>query len=1056
LLKAYKMASSAAHTLQHFYFGQLVHNNKPAGDGRVLAASPGVGELSTLAVERFRPVAPPAGSSSWALVRGRSRDLPFLLVQTAQDDSGAYTAHYILVAADTLKSIGGNLDALLPLLEDTLPTFKQLGEKLEPLTLHQPASLSIAAQVDQVLDLMMVTNNKTKILEALLTTIVQGKRLLVTHAPTSLEERLLFIKGLLVLLPPSARYGVTFNTHNPTAEGDAQIVFTESAQSGSNTIYDWERQDITTDLTADSYSRFVISQLRLDAERVIQYNSSMTEIAGWRLSQGERLADALAYAAKRMRLDEALRHHQPVDKDEVADVLMNDPTLDGDLQHVYAQYLISVSLAMQDMSHAAPVAMLLRANTNLAETVRRQMMDALNDGRSDLVFETLINWMSNALGPEGRSWVDLTHRAALLRLKSLIEQRDLEGINQFLVELQGIGPAVAIGEVIPRVMEMTLPFSVQDAAIAENLFLLAVRHLSDKTFRKLMDTRTFQEQLSPSVKHLWGYISARGGGRPPEGLLIQTARSFGPEWEPVVLLRMMEFAESGGRTDLIDGAALNALVDIARSQQIHAYRDRLVRIINVVEEKHIGNLDDNGVLYLHQIRLLMEDYAGLARGMLSQSATLYRGDRQDEYLELVERIFSEVPLAPYVVPRALEGIEARGIRSVPLIMAAAAALRHQPGSEDVDLAAQRAVEGLHEGRHVLEVLPPRVLLLLLDYYMRREDVSGAIQVSQFVPAVAAYQGEGGINVLAETYRRLNWDQQTRRAGLQMLREYVREAEDGDSQQAVVYFGKELGEGVQRKLEVTYLMKKFMDDMHVVSYVNAVRMAALLLKAVTVIYADSRRVPSSGVLFNTLEGLKGSLSTEERREAGRTALRLGQVITQLERQYRSSRPRNETLYVERLLTAEVDPRSAVDVFRVMSGYLARGRRFSTEILPESAPLLDGYDVRSFAEALTVAERVLANASRTATFDRAFKLTAAEVRDEIESLWRLVDNDQRQELGRNLAITLQILADLVVQIGENGDTRAFEDSGLARRIDSGRHKPRSALEFLRFVYGYYTKR
>jgi hypothetical protein len=91
------------------------------------------------------------------------------------------------------------------------------------------------------------------------------------------------------------------------------------------------------------------------------------------------------------------------------------------------------------------------------------------------------------------------------------------------------------------------------------------------------------------------------------------------------------------------------------------------------------------------------------------------------------------------------------------------------------------------------------------------------------------------------------------------------------------------------------------------------------------------------------------------------------------------------------------------------------------------------------------------------DKPTGLTAAHLRGEAESLLRSVETMNREAVRQALATDLQTLAGLIEFIGDSGDARMAEDnSQSAKRIDTLKQRPRSVLEFYRFLYAYFLQR
>jgi hypothetical protein len=465
--------TNAKFLLEHFYYGQTVANGKPQGEPRVLAKSAGLNEqMIKHAVDRVNlPPLIRSDNGAWALTRGRSRQMPFLMAQAQQGDAGQVIEHYIVLQTDALKAQGGDIKTLRRLVQDELPIFEaEQDDPLPPIEMEQSKVLAVDEHIDDILELMTVTKNRPQLIEPLLAAIVEGVQVVVQGAPPNLEERTTFIAGLLALLPPSARFGVTFATHSlPSTDIDVQIRFySDDFAPEGTTIFNWAHKTVTGEELKNDYARFIISQLRLDAELVIQSNMAMAEIAGWRLNEGDKLSDALDYASKRQRVDAALLNNQPANKDEVSRILEEDPTLPDELRALYAGHLIRFSLAMEDMQYADPVALLLRDDPDLEQAVLRQMDDAVVEGQSWLIYETLVKWMSNPLGPEGVAWVKLTHRAALTYLEELVDDNAADEINEWLQHLQSAGSGVAIGQMSDQIVRRVTPVASQDAILNEN------------------------------------------------------------------------------------------------------------------------------------------------------------------------------------------------------------------------------------------------------------------------------------------------------------------------------------------------------------------------------------------------------------------------------------------------------------------------------------------------------------------------------------------------------------------------------------------------------------
>lgn len=1054
--------ASANYELEHFYYGQLVREGKPDGELRLLASSSGVKSEHVAEAVKHALLPPLLGvpRGAWALVRGKQQ-VPFVLVQSALGDAGQSILHYVIAPPEMLRAMGGNLMALMRSVDDQLPVYTEPGKKLLPLVLPPAEAPSAEAQVDDILNLMSCTHNRIDTIEALLSAIVQGVPLVIQGAPPELETRVLFVQGLLALLPPSARFGVTFATHSlPTTKIDTQIRFLpDQMRLADALIYNWSDGTTSGSEVDDGYSRFITSQLRLDADLVIQQTRRLTAVAAWRIKRGDRLAGALGYAAYRFKIDEALLNNQPVESAEVSKVLAEDPTLPDELRVAYARHVLAFSLALGDMQPAEPAAILLRQHPDLDRALRIQFEDAVRDGRVALVYETLSRWLANPLGPMGMGWVDVTHRAAAAHMETLVKARDVRAVNKFLEEIHHASPGIQVSRVVPRLVELALPLSLTDEDLNLTVFLLAVNYLESEPLRQLIGSEKFTARLPLSLSRLTPYLTGSDPGLAPAGLLMGTANAFGDEWRDMVLLRLAEAAVRGRRPDLVDTSALAGLVHLLPAPLGLQYSQILGWIAkNVSTDEILPRLEDPGPTYLLQILLSTGAYSELAAEMLHQARLLYPGDKQADYVAVVRRIFAETPMNANQVPAALETITNSGIKAMPLTMAYIGALEGHEWSSALDPVAEAATRLLFENQEIIGVIQPGAMIALLEFHIKRKDVSNTIRVGGLLAQVATRAGSQGIGIVGRMYRLMNWDEKVKLAGLELLRRYVRQAKEEDARRAVNTFGREFGTSIQLTLEATFALRRMMGGVDLLSYAEFLHVAGDFLFDTAAAYSDPKRLPSLGSLMNDLDSMPGGLTDDDRRLISRELLGLGRAVVVLGDFQITNRPR-DSKHTDNLLVGKADPVSALDVFWVMGGYLTRGRRYPLKLKPAagvSTHTLGERSAPTLKEQVEIINGLLRSLIRAFPPDRRVSVSAAAIRSELESLWGDLPLAKRREIVRNLAINFQRVAELVVIITEQGSAKALDDNTLGRKLDESRQPPRTTLEFYRFVHGYFKQR
>lgn len=1047
--------ASASYQLEHFYYGPFVRDNQPDGEARLLAYSGGMKhELAEeLASQGTLPPLDGVPDGAWAIVRGKG--VPFLMIQAQRGAAGQLMRHYVVMQSDVLRSLGGNLDVLKACVETEMPVYDRLGDRLPPLHVPQAGPPGPEAQIDHILELMNHTHNRTDVIESLLSAVVGGVQIVVQHAPAALEPRVDFVKGLLALLPPPARFGVTFATHSePDSRVNAQIRFSSSENPPPETlVFHWPDAAISGKIVEDDYSHFMISQLRLDADLVVKETGALTTIAAWRIRQGDSLADALGYASYRKALDHALRQNQPVEIDDVSDVLARDQTLDDDMRRLYANHLLAFSLALGDMQYADPLATLVRHNRELETVTRQKLHEALRDGNAELVYTTLVRWLGSPTGPQGSEWLQLAHEAILAYMDQLGQAGNIDGVNALLNEIQRADPGVEVSRVVPKLVEMSLPLSLRHRSLAETTFLLAINYLDVPVLTNMLSAPRYVAQLPAPVGRLVPFLSQSTPDPAPAGLLIEVARAFDNQWQPLVLLRMAEAGLMADHIDLIDSSALAGLVEVAKTRW-GRQSAQLMRwlVTELSEEERLPLLDEPSRLL--QILLLLGEYPLLSQEMLHQSRVLYPGDAQVDYALMVQQLFAETQLDPPVAMAALTAIEAGGIRSVPLLMAQIGVLQSHEPQEALDPLAARITRSLFEDPSVLGVMQHRPMHELLRYYLRQNDVPGATRIASLFPDVAAHHGNAGIVMMIRMFKAMyrGDEKELQVAGLELLRRYIRQSDTASARRAITHFGRELGLQVREALEATYRVKRLMSGIGFDDYGHFLHTTVELLESTARAYADNRNLPTLGALVNTVQSLSGGLMDDESQAIAQSVLAVGQAVTTLGEDCSAKTPRDRDKYIDALLQGATDPRCALDVLWIVGGYFANGRRYRLHLSTVPHPLAER-SASALKEDSEISHQLLRGVVQAFPPDKEWGVTAEAIRGEVESLWSTLDESMRRDRVRNLAIDFQRLAQLVILISENGDARALQDTSQGRKLDEGRTQPKSTLEFYRYLHGYF---
>ena len=325
-----------------------------------------------------------------------------------------------------------------------------------------------------------------------------------------------------------------------------------------------------------------------------------------------------------------------------------------------------------------------------------------------------------------------------------------------------------------------------------------------------------------------------------------------------------------------------------------------------------------------------------------------------------------------------------------------------------------------------------------------------------MPQVAIREGTRGINLIGRMYKLMDWDDKIHMAALELLRRYVRIAPDADARKAVTAFGREFGAGIQQVTETSYAMRRMLDNLDLVEYGDFLHVTAEFLYDTALTYADKSKIPSVGALMNSLDSLGGSLTSKDRIVLANELNTVGKALIELGKPWQA-RARELDQHIENLLQGRKDPTCALDVFWIIAGYLARGKRqplkmqriLSQHIFGErTAPhVLD--DTR-------IVSAVLQSALTAFPPTHKITLSAESIREEMDSLWGDIALDKQREIVRELTTDLQRVGELCYLIAASGNPKAMEDGGFARKLEEASQQPKSTLEMYRFVGGYFRAR
>ncbi|MGJ3237973.1 MAG: hypothetical protein ACFE0Q_04645 [Anaerolineae bacterium] len=1041
--------------LQYFHYGQLVHHGTPKGEMRVLARSAGITDAFialVLETARLTPL-PNSSGVAWGMLRTQ-RKQPLTIARVEQDPiSDALIYQFIQAPSDAVRELAGNLSALRPYVIDPLPVYEMLGDTLTPIDLPD-VRISTEQQVDSLLNLMSHAHNNIRNIEPLIGAIVSGTPLVIVNAPLDGNLRLEFIEGLLMLLPASTRLGVTFLAHHtPNNDLKAQIMFmTQASDDDQQVIYDWETGKVSGKEIKNEYSRFVTSQMRLDPELVTRETEKLTSTAGWRFTNGDSLSKALDYASHRAKVDQSLANGMPVEVASVATILADDPTLTDEQRVMYARHLINFSLALDDLQYVDAVIATMNQHPDIEQEVYKYMSNALNSGQGAVIFETLVRWHDNPFSPTGNDWQQLLQRASLAELDELIEDQDAEMISAYLDDMRLLGKRAT--PIIGRVIDRALPLAKQDATIPTKILLLAIDHLDDASLQTLMNTPAFVQFLPADMRRLLTLFSQRD--RPaPAGTLYRAVQSLPDDQRISALVALVKQAYTNQRIELIDERSLLALVKALNVNPTLIDGRMLTGIVEAMQTHTIANMKRPAPRLLLQLALLSQNYMALGTLMIAQSRDIYGAEDQHDYIQSIQETFAKTQLTASDALQAVKALEALELNDIQIIAVILGALEGTRWSADLKPLADRVMRDVGDNHRLLEMLPAQVIYSLLKYISRRGNPQRLRIAARIMGSCAATDhNKTGLSVINHAYKMLAARDKTRPYAIEVVRQYVREAQEKPARHMISFYSDQLGADVRKQLQLSYEFSNLMARMDWLTYASSLQITVDLLQALVNNYDDPNAQPNLGDARLQIEHLRRSSSLGQLRELSDDLRKLAHAIVVLNQRHQQHSATSDK-HKKAIATCSADPRSVLDIYRASGGYLLGKNTHPFMTQAGDARALFGFtDIEELRVNITIASTVLHEATNALSNVRDMWTIQALIGEIDSQTATLVGASAKglHQMGRNW----QRLADLVLYIIDKGDTSVIEaNNSHGRKLEKLETAPTNALDLLRFVYGYFAK-
>jgi hypothetical protein len=1049
--------------LERFYYGVL--KGQTQSKPTILARTSGISAeqiKECLLVGRLAPPTIDQASDKMAASLGifRGEKLDYILTVAQINSAGVPQLLFVILPRGPMSWLAGNLQPFRSLGNLEMPVFSSVRENLTPFILKDPKTATQSQQSKVMSNLLFYCHDNMTVAEGVLTAVVRGKPVAIKNAPNSLEKRLNFLEGVMSMLPPPARMRITFATNVLKVESSlAQIKFLVNDETPADHVtFDWEQGTLTPETyERHDYAKFILAQLRLDPVRVIEHTSALSRTTAWRGLRNDNLEDALAWAAQRARIDSTVQSGQPADRDRVAEILRQDPTLSNELRVSYAKHLLAMTLALKEWEPADILPGIAAANRDVAEGLFAQLRDEINGKKQKEALDLVERWMRTIPEAPALPWHQLWHLASWLELQKRLEEKDFQSAAEYVRGLAEKEPIFKVEMVASQIILQTLKYAYQSPELAQALLILAATQVSIADFQQLANDERLSRQFPPALQRSLAVLREdvhSTGQRQPE-VLIKGVEVLPSQHRPAVLAKLVEIALYLRRSELIDAAVLGQILQLAQTQYHDRYRPLIHYILEDFSDfSRVKKLQPQGWALLPQL-YFMGGYIeeGLHLIELYQG-NLFTPNQKMDYLKLVNEIFSKSLLQYQTIINALEAFENSRIWPDARVRAFAGALENQNWNANMEPAARRLTTLLFNTGELTRSVSTEEILRLLQFHGERNNPLDMIRTASSLIDKAIILGDKGPQFLTKAWHQLAWQPEVGQAAIELLRRYIRQVNPALAVGLPEYFRKELGKNVGDALQASYLVRNVIGHDNLVEFADDLVVTVKLLYDIALPYSEKKDRPPLHRVKHDLDTMSGNVTETERQQIARQMVEIGDTIYELGVQANGRRRPNAGWDRDKI--RETMPENVVEFMFWLASYFAENDIQPVDFDKDTpAHILGNRSISMFKDEIAVAHSIIKNLQ----FAFAGPIEGVNVdslKDEAQSLWDDLSLYNQREYREPLTRAAWHLAYLLTYMSSRGNEQIFKDKGSGRKLESGREEPTNGLEAIRWMSGYFARK
>ncbi|MFN8375420.1 MAG: hypothetical protein U0694_21400 [Anaerolineae bacterium] len=487
------------YALKRIIYGKPAAGNQRVLHFDVLALTDGVTAADMPAWRALAPLEPlPDGSQAVGLFAGPSENCIFA---RAHEQNGVPIYGYTLIPRPALVELEGNLAQLLALFFNPIPSFVSANTQIEPLEFNPRPWTASERQATFETFLSRYAGGDIKKAVYLLAAMLDERALMIYGFAPNLTERLLFVQGLLALLPSYARAEVTFSTRvGPPSIAYPHLIFIEDLIETPRHIANY-----ATDEAPDLSGRFQTGNLPAYCEHLLRFwdgNSAhlLSAIdampsAEPKLLHEHRLSEALNVMVERHKLDMQVMEGNSVPLERL-ETALNNGSVQGDLRRAYVKALFKQSLEARDAESACVVANEMDVDPQLNHELSAALETNL-DVQPDAVYSFVRARL--ACGNDAR-WQQRLQTAALCSLQVAITDGDTETLLNWLKLVAREPQVYGLNDVLHQAILAARERARSDGDLGKQLIMLAVKR-DPASLDVLLEDEELMQHLPSALAH---------------------------------------------------------------------------------------------------------------------------------------------------------------------------------------------------------------------------------------------------------------------------------------------------------------------------------------------------------------------------------------------------------------------------------------------------------------------------------------------------------------------------------------------------------------------------